>query len=153
MVCATCVVLRRNGAVWPMTELELTAQRDQIEELLHYLIISVLADSLELEGFAVATDHVAGRGRRPVEVGGFVPDIAASRGGDTRLIEVETQATLHSARAKTQLAAYAGLPGARAYLAVPFDCIEGARRIREEVGLDVGILPCYPFVRYVGVLK
>ncbi|MFZ1946446.1 MAG: hypothetical protein WAW06_02775 [bacterium] len=136
-----------------MTEQQATILRDQIEESLHYLIISVIAESLEREGFAVTTDHVSGRGLRPVAVGGFVPDIVARREGDTRLIEVETQATLQSARAKAQLAAYAAEPGARVYVAVPFDCIEGARRIREEAGFDVGIIPCYPFVRYVGIQK
>jgi hypothetical protein len=136
-----------------MTEQQATTLRDQIEESLHYLIISVLAESLEREGFAVATDHVARRGLPPAAIGGFVPDIVARRGGDTRLIEVETQATLRSTRTRAQLEAYAAQPGVRVCVGVPFDCIEGARRVREEVGFDLGILPCYPFVRYVGVQK
>jgi Holliday junction resolvase len=134
-------------------EEERTTQRDHIEESLHYLMINVLVDSLENEGFVVSADHVGGLRKRPAPVGEFVPDIEAWRGEELHLIEVETQSTLASPRTGQQLTRFASRPGARVYLAVPFDCIERARKMRECLEINVRILPCYPFVRYIGVPK
>ena len=125
-------------------------RRDVTEESLHYLIISVIADSLENEGFTVAADHVGGARPRPFAIEDFVPDIEARRGEEVHLIEVETQSTLASPRTHKQLSSFASRHGVKAYVAVPFDCIEAARGLRNELGLPFGILPCYPFVRCVG---
>jgi len=119
---------------------------------MHFLMINVLVDSLEKEGFTVAADHVGHLRRRPAPIGDYIPDIEATRGDDLYLIEVETQSTLGAPGAQ-QLAALASQAPAKCYVAVPFDCIERARGIRECLELKVGILPCYPFVRYVGVPK
>ena len=130
-----------------------TVQRDSIEESLHYLMISVIVDSLENEGFTVAADHIGGPRPRPFAMGDFVPDIEARRGEEVHLIEVETQSTLASPRTHIQLSNLAARSGIRAYVAVPFDCVENARTLRRDLKLTFGILPCYPFVRYVGVSK
>jgi len=128
-------------------------ERDHLEESLHYLMINVLVDSLESEGFAVAADHVGGRRRQPAPIGDFVPDIEAKRGEEVHLIEVETQSTLASPRFQNQLVQLAAQAGVHAYVAVPFDCIERARKLRETLNIRVGIMPCYPFVGYIGTSK
>jgi Holliday junction resolvase len=127
-------------------------KRDHQEESLHYLMINVLVDSLEKEGFRVNADHVGGLRERPASVRGFTPDIEARRGGDLRLIEVETSSTMNLPETHEQLT-FMAEGGGTAYLAIPFDCIEGARRLRDELDLEFVILPCYPFVRYVGMPK
>ena len=127
--------------------------RDHLEESLHYLMINVLVDSLELQGFTVAADHIAGLRRQPAPIDDFLPDIEAKRGEEVHLIEVETQSTLASPRSQHQLTLLAAQSGAHTYVAVPFDCIDKARMIRESLELRVGILPCYPFVRYIGAIK
>ncbi|HVP56769.1 MAG TPA: hypothetical protein VMU02_01630 [bacterium] len=129
------------------------AERDHLEESLHYLMINVLVDSLESEGFTVAADHVGGRREQPAPIGDFIPDIQAKRGEEIHLIEVETQSTLASPRFHDQLARLAAQAGVHAYVAVPFDCIEKVRRLREALNLRVGIMPCYPFVGYIGTSK
>ena len=128
------------------------ARRDHVEESLHYLMITVVAGLLESAGYRVRADHVGGQPARPTPVGDFVPDIEATRGEEVHLIEVETQSTLASPRSQYQLSRLAAT-GARAYVAVPFDCIERARRMREALELDIEILPCYPFVGHLGVCK
>jgi hypothetical protein len=128
-------------------------ERDHLEESLHYLMINVLVDSLESEGFTVAADHVGGRRERPAAIGDFVPDIEAKRGEETHLIEVETQSTLASPRFQNQLARLGAQTGVHAYVAVPFDCIEKVRKLREALDIRVGIMPCYPFVGYIGMSK
>jgi Holliday junction resolvase len=128
-------------------------QRDHVEESLHYLMINVLVDSLEKDGFEVLADHVGGLRDKPAPIGDYIPDIEARRGAEVRLIEVETQTTLESARAHEQIAELSSASRGKAYLAVPFDCIEAARRLRGEMDVQFEILPCYPFVRYVGMPK
>jgi hypothetical protein len=127
-------------------------KRDHQEESLHYLMINVLVDSLEKEGFAVNADHVGGLRNKPTSLGGFTPDIEARRGSEVRLIEVETQSTLDLPETLEQLGRLASGEGT-AYLAIPFDCIDGARKLRDDLDIDIVILPCYPFVRYVGMPK
>jgi hypothetical protein len=127
-------------------------KRDHEEESLHYLMINVLVDSLEKEGFHVNADHVGGLRAKPACLGGFTPDIEARKGDDVRLIEVETRSTIDLPETLDQLDHLASGRGT-AYLAIPFDCIESARKLRDELGIDLVILPCYPFVRYVGMPK
>jgi hypothetical protein len=127
--------------------------RDHTEESLHFLMISVLVEALEKEGFTVSADHVGGLRPKPNPIGDFVPDIEARKGQEVHLIEVETQATLESGLARRQLASLVRQVDARPYVAVPFDCIERARSMRDLLGSEIGILPCYPFVRYVGTVK
>ena len=129
------------------------AERDHIEQSLHYLIINMLVDSLENDGFRVLADHVGGLREKPPPIGDFIPDIEARRGSELHVIEVETQSTIDTATTREQLAQLASLPDARACLAVPFDCIERAREVRDDLDVDISILPCYPFVRYVGMPK
>jgi Holliday junction resolvase len=129
------------------------AQRDHVEESLHYLMVNVLVDSLEKEGFKVRADHVGGLRERPSAIGDYIPDIEAAKGTEVHLIEVETQNTLDSHRVREQLAKLAAAAYGKAFLAVPFDCLEKARELREELGVDFEILPCYPFVRYIGMPK
>jgi hypothetical protein len=129
------------------------ARRDHLEESLHYLMITVVVDSLEADGFTVAADHVSGLRKRPAPIGDFVPDIEAKRGEEVHLIEVETQSTLASPRSQYQLSRLAAQTGARVYVAVPFDCIERARSLRESLELNIRILPCYPFVGHIGASK
>lgn len=129
------------------------SERDHVEESLHYLMINVLVDSLEKEGFEVLADHVGGLRNSPTPIGDYVPDIEARRGAEVRLIEVETQASLDSARAYDQVEKLSSATHGKAYLAVPFDCLERARELRRELEIDFEILPCYPFVRYVGMPK
>jgi Holliday junction resolvase len=129
------------------------ADRDQVEASLHFLMISVLVEALEKEGFTVAADHIGGTRPRPAAIGDFTPDIEARKGEVVHLIEVETQGTLETSGALEQLRALVGEVNAKSYVAVPFDCIERARKLRELLEGDLGILPCYPFVRYVGTVK
>lgn len=128
-------------------------ERDHIEESMHFLMINVLVDSFENEGFTVRADHVGGLRPPPAAVGCFVPDIEARRGDDLCLVEVETQTTLDSPRTRKQIEELSCQINARCFLAVPFDSIERARQVRERLEAKVGILPCYPFVRYIGVPK
>jgi hypothetical protein len=127
--------------------------RSNVEESLHYLMINVLVDSLERDGFTVSADHVGGLRNKPVPISGRAPDLHAQRGQDTLLIEVETQSTLGLPETRQRLRDVAAASGGRIYLAVPFTCLGEARRLREELALDIEILPCYPFVRYVGMPK
>jgi len=127
--------------------------RDNVEESMHFLMINVLVDSFENEGFTVRADHVGGLRPLPAAIGRFIPDIEARRGDDLCLIEVETQTTLDSPRTRQQIEELSRQPHARCYLAVPFDCIERARKVRECLEAKISILPCYPFVRYVGIPK
>jgi hypothetical protein len=127
-------------------------KRDHQEESLHYLMINVLVDSLEKDGFAVKADHVGGLRARPASLGGFTPDIEARKEGDVRLIEVETKSTIDLPETQDQLTRLGGGRGTP-YLAVPFYCMDQARKLRDEIGSDIVILPCYPFVRYVGMPK
>jgi hypothetical protein len=129
------------------------SERDHVEESMHFLMINVLVDSFETGGFTVRADHVGGLRPRPEAIGGFTPDIEARRGDDVRLVEVETQATLELPRTREQIAHLSGQVHARCYLAVPFDCIERARKLRECAEAKIGILPCYPFVRHIGIPK
>lgn len=115
-------------------------------------MINVLVDSLEKEGFTVNADHVGGLRKKPASIAGFTPDIEARRGGDLRLIEVETKSTINLPETQQQLTFLAAGRGT-AFLAIPFDCIDGARALRNELDIEFVILPCYPFVRYVGMPK
>lgn len=114
-------------------------------------MVNVLVDSLEKEGFDVRADHVGGLRDRPSPIGDYVPDIEATRGAEVHLIEVETQSTLDSRGAREQIARLTSAQRGKAFLAVPFDCLEKARELREEMDVDFEILPCYPFVRYIGM--
>jgi hypothetical protein len=127
--------------------------RDSIEESMHYLMISVLVEALEKDGFTVSADHVGGLRPKPDAIGEFTPDIEARRGDVVHLIEVETQRSLETEVAREQLRALVRQVNAKSYVAVPFDCIERARKMRDLLGGGIGILPCYPFVRYVGTVK
>jgi hypothetical protein len=127
--------------------------RDHLEESMHFLMINVLVDSFEVEGFTVSADHVGGARTRPAPIAEYVPDIDARRGDERYLIEVETQSTLESDRAREQMRILASQTGARRFIAVPCDCVEAARKVRRGFEGEVGILPCYPFVRYVGIPK
>lgn len=127
------------------------SQREQVEDWLHFLLINVLVNALEEEGFAVEADHVGGMRQKPESIGGYVPDIVARKGDQIRLIEVETQSTLASSRTASQIEAFCQHASATIIVAVPFDCLTPARRLREELDLDFVIMPCYPLVKYVGV--
>ena len=116
-------------------------------------MINVLVDSLERDGFTVAADHVGGLRAKPGLVSGIVPDIEARQGDDIRIIEVETQSTLDLPETRDQLTKLASGSDGVVYLAIPFDCMEGAKRLRDELNVEFVILPCYPFVRYVGMPK
>lgn len=129
------------------------ADRDHIEDSMHFLMINVLVDSFENEGFTVRADHVGGLRLPPAAVGCFIPDIEARRGDELCLIEVETQSTLDTPRTRQQIDELSRQAHAKSYLAVPFDCIERAKQMRERLEAKIGILPCYPFVRYIGIPK
>jgi hypothetical protein len=120
---------------------------------MHFLMINVLVDSLESDGFTVRADHVGGLRPKPAAVGSFIPDIEARRGDDLCLVEVETQSTLELPRTRQQIEDLSRETKARSFVAVPFDCIDRARQLRERLEVNVGILPCYPFVRYIGIPK
>jgi len=127
--------------------------RDHLEESMHFLMINVLVDSFEVEGFTVKADHIGGARPRPTPIGDYIPDIDAVRGDQRFLIEVETESTLDADRAVEQMRTLARQAGARCFVAVPSDSIERARNVRQHVEGEIGILPCYPFVRYVGIPK
>jgi len=128
-------------------------ERSHLEESLHYLMINVLVDSLESQGFSVRADHVGGLRMTPASVGGFTPDVEARRKNEVRLVEVRTESTLGLPETRALLAGLAnGCPG-EVCLAVPFDCIERAEQLRLDLDIDFTILPCYPFVGYVGMPK
>jgi hypothetical protein len=128
-------------------------KRDLVEESLHYLMINVLVDKLEKEGFTVRADHVGGLRQRPESIEGYVPDIEATRGAEVQLIEVETVSTLDSEETCEQLGRLASASRGRVYLAVPHDCLDKAKGVRKKLAAGIVILPCYPFVRYVGMPK
>jgi len=128
-------------------------EQSHLEESLHYLMINVLVDSLETQGFSVCADHVGGLRKPPAPVGGFTPDIEARRKNEVRLIEVRTESTLGLPQTRDLLTGLADeCPGA-VCLAVPFDCMEAAEELRQDLDLSFTILPCYPFVGYVGLPK
>lgn len=127
--------------------------RDSMEESMHYLMISMLVEALEQDGFTVSADHIGGLRPRPSTIGEFTPDIEARRGDAVHLIEVETKGSLETEGTREQLQALVQQVNAKSYVAVPFDCVERARKMRDLLGGGIGILPCYPFVRYVGAVK
>lgn len=126
------------------------SNRDQIEELMHFLLANVLVNSLEKDGFQVRADHVGGLRGSPAPVDGLVPDIEAVKGDEVRLIEVETPSTIGTEDARSQIKAFAGKSGARAYLAVPYDSVDEARKLRDDLGAQFSIIPCYPYVNSIG---
>lgn len=127
------------------------ASRDHIEESLHCLIVNVLVDAYERQGYEVKADHVGSLRAVPKSTGSHVPDIVATRGSEVYIIEVETQSTIDDPETQQQLKEFADAAPTRVYLAVPFECLEAARKLRHDLDIDFDILPCYPFVRYVGV--
>lgn len=126
------------------------SERDQIEELMHFLLANVLVNSLEKDGFEVRADHIGGLRGAPTPVDGLTPDIEAVKGGEVRLIEVETPSTVGSDETKKQITAFAGKPGVKVFLAVPYDSVDDARRLRDELGVKFSIIPCYPYVNSIG---
>jgi Holliday junction resolvase len=125
-------------------------KRDQIEELMHFLLANVLVNSLEKDGFEVRADHIGGRRGAPTPVEGLTPDIEAVKGDEVRLIEVETPSTVGSEDTRKQIVAFAGKPGVKVYLAVPYDSVDEARKLREELDVEFNIIPCYPYVNSIG---
>ncbi len=130
-----------------------TNEQNHLEESLHYLMINVLVDSLESQGFSVCADHIGGLRKQPAPVGGFIPDIEARRKNEVRLIEVRTESTLGLPQTRELLAGLAGECSGEICLAVPFDCMDAAEQLRQDLDIDFTILPCYPFVGYVGLPK
>jgi hypothetical protein len=128
-------------------------EQTHLEETLHYLMINVLVDSLESQGYSVCADHVGGLRKPPAPVRGFTPDVEARRKNEVRLIEVRTESTLGLQETRDVLAGLAGERPEEVCLAVPFDCMEAAEELRQELDLSFTILPCYPFVGYVGLPK
>jgi Holliday junction resolvase len=126
------------------------SERDQIEELMHFMLANVLVNSLENDGFKVKADHIGGLRGSPAPVGGFIPDIEATKGNEVRLIEIETPSTISSKQAREQMQAFVRKPGVRAYLAVPYDSVDDARKLRSDLDLEFGIIPCYPYVNSIG---
>jgi Holliday junction resolvase len=126
------------------------SKRDQIEELMHFLLANVLVNSLERDGFEVRADHIGGLRGAPTPVEGLTPDIEAVKGEDVRLIEVETSSTVGSEEARAQIAAFAARRGASVYLAVPYDSVDDARKLRDDLGVEFSIIPCYPYVNSIG---
>jgi Holliday junction resolvase len=126
------------------------SERDQIEELMHFLLANVLVNSLERDGFEVRADHIGGLRGAPTPVEGLTPDIEAVKGDEVRLIEVETPSTVRTEEARQQIATFAARPGAKVYLAVPYDSVDDARMLREELGVEFSIIPCYPYVNSIG---
>ncbi len=127
------------------------ARRDYIEESLHCLIINVLIESYERQGYKVDADHVGDLKPVPRSTGQYVPDIVATKGSEVYLVEVETPHTITTAETEAQLREFISAAPTRVYLAVPFECLEAAQKLRNHLNVDFDILPCYPFVRYVGV--
>ena len=128
-------------------------EQSRLEESLHYLMINVLVDSLESQGFSVCADHVGDLRRSPAPVGGFTPDVEARRKNEVRLIEVRTESTLGLPETRDLLAGLAAEYPGDVCLAVPFDCMEAAEELRQDLDLGFTILPCYPFVGYIGLPK
>jgi Holliday junction resolvase len=126
------------------------SERDQIEELMHFLLANVLVNSLEKDGFEVKADHIGGLRGAPTPVDGLTPDIEAVKGEEVRLIEVETSSTVGSEEARKQITAFAGKPGVKMFLAVPYDSVDDARRVRDELDVEFSIIPCYPYVNSIG---
>jgi len=126
------------------------SERDQIEELMHFLLANVLVNSLERDGFEVRADHIGGLRGAPTPVDGLTPDIEAVKGEEVRLIEVETPSTVGSEDTRRQITAFAGKPGVKVFLAVPYDSVDDARRLRDDLGVEFGIIPCYPYVNSIG---
>ena len=126
------------------------SERDQIEELMHFLLANVLVNSLEKDGFEVRADHIGGLRGAPTPVDGLTPDIEAVKGEEVRLIEVETPSTVGSQDARKQITAFTGKPGVKVFLAVPYDSVDEARRLRDEMGVEFSIIPCYPYVNSIG---
>ncbi len=127
------------------------AKRNHIEESLHCLMINVLVDSYEKQGYAVFADHVGGLKAMPEQIGRHIPDVVAKKGDEVHIVEVETQGTLESPEAEQEILDFAASAPTKLYLAVPFDCVEMARNLRQNLTAEFEILPCYPFVGYVGV--
>lgn len=127
------------------------SKRNHLEDSIHCLMINVLVDSYEKQGYEVLADHVGGLKKASRAIGGYVPDIVAKRGDEVNIIEVETESTLGDPVVELQMRNFAAAAPTRLYLAVPFECVEVARNLRKALNIEFDILPCYPFVRYVGI--
>ena len=117
---------------------------------MHFLLANVLVNSLEKDGFEVRADHIGGLRGAPTPVQGLTPDIEAVKGEEIRLIEVETTSTVGSEETRKQITAFASKPGVEVFLAVPYDSVEEARSLRDDMDVKFSIIPCYPYVNSIG---
>lgn len=79
----------------------LRATADQTQ---HDLEVRRLAISYTTQNYSVAAD-IAGY-MQPYKIGGYIPDLIATKGVETIIIEVETKGSENSAHAKKQKAAF-----------------------------------------------
>ena len=89
--------------------------------------------------------QVLGREGGPEKVGR-----SEVKGEEVRLIEVETSSTVGSEDTRRQMKAFAGRPGAKVFLAVPYDSVEQAHKLRDDMEVEFSIIPCYPYVNSIG---
>lgn len=129
-----------------------TSERSSSEEAIHTLIVGLLVEFYEALGFDVKADHLGGFRESPDPIGSSLPDLVARKGDDIRVIEVETRSTIDTENTREQLKGFTSNDH-KLVLAVPYECLEAAIELRNSLGFDFEILPCYPMVRYVGVAR
>lgn len=87
--------------------------RSDEHQLMHDTLVRAAAKALEKKGYCVTADHVIGwegdgEGKRPSNIGEYIPDIIASNKPDGRIIivEAETEDTYNSSQTESQLRAF-----------------------------------------------
>lgn len=128
------------------------SKRCSNEETIHNMIISLLVEFYEKLGFEVRADHLGGFRECPDRIGSYVPDLLVRKGGDIRVIEVETRSTVDTPKTRNELTQFSSAKH-KLVLAIPHECLEAAIQLRTSLEIDFEILPCYPMVRYVGVAR
>lgn len=129
-----------------------TSERSSNEEAIHTLIVGLLVEFYQKLGFDVRADHLSGFKETPEPIGSCLPDLVVRKGDDIRVIEVETRSTIDTEKTRQQLNGFISNEH-RLVLAVPYECLQAAIELRNTLGLDFEILPCYPMVRYVGAAR
>lgn len=129
-----------------------TSQRNSNEETIHTLMVRLLVEFYERLGFDVKANHLGGFRETPDPIGSQIPDLVVKKGDDIRVIEVETKDTVDTEKTRQQLREFTSKQH-KLVLAVPYECLQSAMELRENLAIDFEILPCYPMVRYVGVAR
>ncbi len=99
---------------------------------IHMRLISALVNKLMAEGYKVSADHIGYPNGIPKEYQGHIPDISATKGGKTYLMEAETCDTLESPETRTQWTAFSSYPNIEFSIIVPEECLNKAKKLAKK---------------------